>query len=501
MSTPILDQVLSCPDLPTLPGVAVELLEMTCDPDVEVGDIADLVQNDQALTGRILRTVNSSYYSLSQPCSTIRRALAYLGLSTVKSLVLGFSLVQMTRSCDEAFDLPDYWRRCLASAAAARRIAMTTGACDPEEAFVAALMQDIGMLAMHAALKGDYDAVLSETAGNHYLLPRCESVKLGFTHAEAGARLGRRWHLPDQIIEPILYHHRSGVLGYVGSPMVHTVILAYRVSHLMTTTDRKPALAMVDAMSQALLHMSVEDERVTLECISADIKELASLLEVEVGVFPDVRSILNEADGQVPADQVEPGREAGQAPPTVEDHASMTDELTGLDNRRSLDQQLGKAFKQAIDEKGSLALVLVDVDRFKALNDGAGHQAGDQALQQLAQRLQLGMGKAGIACRCEGGTFAILIAGTGRVEAARVAERLRRQIERSLFSLHARNGEIGYAQVTASFGVAALEPDVADQLNRPGLLMQLADNALSAAKRAGRNRVRVFNPAPDSKAA
>ncbi len=174
MSSSTLDQVLSCPRLPTLPGVALSLMELTRNPDVELGDIADLVQNDQALTGKILKTVNSSYYGLSQPCATIRRALAYLGLSTVTSLVLGFSLVELTGSCDEEFDLPDYWRRCLASAAAARRIAMTTGACDPEEAFVAALMQDIGMLAMHAALKGDYDAVLCETGGNHFLLPHCE---------------------------------------------------------------------------------------------------------------------------------------------------------------------------------------------------------------------------------------------------------------------------------------------------------------------------------------
>ncbi len=288
------------------------------------------------------------------------------------------------------------------------------------------------------------------------------------------------------------------MLGYVGSPLVHTVILAYRVSHLMTTADRKPALAMVDAMSQALLHMPAEQERATLESISEDIRELATLLGVKVGVFSDVRSIFGEAD-----QAVKPGESAGagQSPPPDEDLASMTDELTGLGNRKCFEQQLATRFVQAHKEMSRLALIVADTDRFASLNESYGHQAGDQALRQIAERLQQVVGKAGIVYRREGASFAILVPGIGRVEGARVAERLRRQIEQKLVNLHDRGGEAGVAQVTASFGVAALEHDVADQLHRPGLLAQLADNALDAAKRAGRNRVRVFNPAPNTEAA
>ena len=149
MSAATLDKVLASPKLPTLPAVATKMLQLTSNPDVELDDIADLVQYDQALSAKILKTVNSSYYSLRQPCTNIKRALTYLGLNTVKSLVLGFSLVDLTRHNDDGFDLMDYWRRCVYSAAAARRIAMVTGTCDADEAYIAALMQDIGMLAMH----------------------------------------------------------------------------------------------------------------------------------------------------------------------------------------------------------------------------------------------------------------------------------------------------------------------------------------------------------------
>ena len=196
MSATSLDKVLSSPKLPTLPAVAVKLLQLTSDPDVEVGDIAELVQYDQALSAKILKTINSSYYSLQQPCPSIKRALAYLGLSTVKSLVLGFSLVDMTRH-NNGFDLMDYWRRCVYSAAAARRIAMVTGTCDPNEAFIAALMQDIGMLAMHSVLGDEYNQLLEETHGNHMMVPHCEHSSLGFDHAEVGAELGERWNLQN----------------------------------------------------------------------------------------------------------------------------------------------------------------------------------------------------------------------------------------------------------------------------------------------------------------
>ncbi len=114
----MLEKILSSPDLPSLPKVAMELLELTRDPDVELMEIARLVQYDPALSSKILRTVNSSYYGLAEPAPTIKRALTYLGMNTLKSLVLGFSLIDVTKQSQNGFDLIDYWRRGLFSAAA-----------------------------------------------------------------------------------------------------------------------------------------------------------------------------------------------------------------------------------------------------------------------------------------------------------------------------------------------------------------------------------------------
>ncbi len=498
MNAPTLDKVLTCPSLPTLPAVAIRLLELTRDPEVELGSIAKLVQHDQALTSRILRTVNSSYYHLAQPCPTIKRALTYLGLNTVKSLVLGFSLVELSKNCDASFDLLDYWRRCLYSAAAARRIALSTGACDPDEVFIAALMQDIGMLAMHAALGSDYGDLITETKGNHFMLPRCESTALGFTHADAGAQLGVQWHLPDQLVKPIRYHHQGGIGGYGNDAMVNAVILASRIANLLSADDPKPVLSVVDAMSQALFHLSMEDERELLAMISADTEELSSLLDVEIAALPDIGVILADADDALMKHRLDKRKKNERLNPSPihKEREVITGSLTGVGNRRLFDLELAAGFKKARQEQGTLGLILADADDFASINEALGRAAGDEVLRQLARRLQAGVGTAGRLCRFKGEQFGILVPGLSRFDAARLAERLRRAVEKHQIELQGV-----YAQITLSFGVAALEPDVAAQLNRPELLVQLADKALKAAKQAGRNRVRVFNPGPSKASA
>ena len=91
-----LEKVLSCTSLPSLPMVGVQVLTLTRDPDANLDQIAKVLETDLALSAKVLKTVNSSVYGLKSPCTTIRRALNFLGLSAVKSIVLGFSLVDST---------------------------------------------------------------------------------------------------------------------------------------------------------------------------------------------------------------------------------------------------------------------------------------------------------------------------------------------------------------------------------------------------------------------
>ena len=105
---PELDRVLSCSTLPTLPSVGLQVLQLTRNPNVNAEQLAKVIETDPALSAKVLKTVNSSLYSLKDPCTTIRRALGYLGLAAVKSLVLGFSLMDSAKSVGGAPGMDEF---------------------------------------------------------------------------------------------------------------------------------------------------------------------------------------------------------------------------------------------------------------------------------------------------------------------------------------------------------------------------------------------------------
>jgi diguanylate cyclase (GGDEF)-like protein/PAS domain S-box-containing protein len=150
---------------------------------------------------------------------------------------------------------------------------------------------------------------------------------------------------------------------------------------------------------------------------------------------------------------------------------AVTDCLTGLDNPRSLDERLRLAFEEARRGR-SFALVMIDVDGFKAYNDSQGHPAGDALLVDVAKALSSAVRGQDLVARNGGDEFCAVLGGADERAALVVAERMRRAVEK-------------LGSVTISVGVAACEPGDASL----DVLRQAADDALYASKRAGRNRV------------
>jgi diguanylate cyclase (GGDEF)-like protein len=159
---------------------------------------------------------------------------------------------------------------------------------------------------------------------------------------------------------------------------------------------------------------------------------------------------------------------------------AATDGLTGLANRRSFDDELALEWRRAERVGDSLALLLIDLDDFKSVNDEFGHQAGDAVLRRVSAILDSGARQVDLAARYGGEEFALLAPETNALGARKLAERLRADIEAATIEL--LNGS--KLRVTASFGVA-----IKGELERPEELVAAADEALYEAKRNGKNRI------------
>lgn len=200
----------------------------------------------------------------------------------------------------------------------------------------------------------------------------------------------------------------------------------------------------------------------------------ASLIELEAGLASDhqlhvvTREVLAEANRSLrdQAEQLE--------------RLSTTDELTGVYNRRHLSRRLEEEARRAARDGTMLALVLLDVDNFKAINDRHSHVAGDQVLVRIAGVLAETVRRSDVVARWGGEEFALLLPGCGIAEASRVAEKARAAIAGNDWS----DAAPGLA-VTVSIGVACLREAGSDTLE----LVRLADRRLYGAKRAGRNRI------------
>jgi diguanylate cyclase (GGDEF)-like protein len=165
---------------------------------------------------------------------------------------------------------------------------------------------------------------------------------------------------------------------------------------------------------------------------------------------------------------------------------STTDPLTGVANRRNFDDALVLEWRRAARSRTPLSLIMIDIDAFKAYNDVYGHQAGDDCLRRVAESLQSHLHRAGdIVTRYGGEEFAVLIAGAERDRAGDLAELLRRSVEAMTIEHQASPAS---NVVTISVGVATMIPD---RDGDPAALLKSADEALYAAKAAGRNRVSV----------
>jgi HD-like signal output (HDOD) protein len=191
--------------LPSIPKVVQELLRAFDDPNVDTGTIAAKLQLDQALTAKVLRMANSSFYGGGRQVASINDAVVLLGVDALRTMVASCGVVGAFTP-PEGFDLRGFWRKSFLVAGLSRWTVRRGGLrqLNAETAFTAGLLHDIGNLLMHV-LDGErmreVDAAVAAGA------PRgdTEQMILGYTSVEIGGALARHWHFPDVLCEAVVH--------------------------------------------------------------------------------------------------------------------------------------------------------------------------------------------------------------------------------------------------------------------------------------------------------
>jgi HD-like signal output (HDOD) protein len=209
MTTPTmnLDKVVSGEKLPALPQSAVELLRLSHNPKNGPVELAVPIESDPGLAMQVLRFVNSSYFGFARKISTVRSALMLVGADAVKNFVLWSALFSSIPDpkCG-SFDLKVAWQDSLRRALFARTLAKKLGVSEADDPFPAALLQDVALPLLIKAAPQVYAQLLADRSRDGGRLSEMERRAFGWTHAEAGAVLCRKWNLPERLASLIEDH-------------------------------------------------------------------------------------------------------------------------------------------------------------------------------------------------------------------------------------------------------------------------------------------------------
>ena len=196
-------------DLPALPAAVIRVMQLTDDPKAGTADVARALASDQALAVRVLKLANSAFYGSSRRIATVSEAVITLGMRATRNLVMATSCQEMLERDVAGYALPRgaLWRHSLACASAAQMLAQRARFRATEEAFVAGLLHDIGKIVLNTYLPDQFSHVLRRAADADMTFAGAEQEVLGFDHAEAGACLLERWHLPASLVTAVRWHH------------------------------------------------------------------------------------------------------------------------------------------------------------------------------------------------------------------------------------------------------------------------------------------------------
>lgn len=284
-------------ELSALPQTLAEVLRVARDDKSSTEQIARVLMRDQAMTANVLRIVNSPFYGVGRNIGSVTQAVMTIGIWQVTALALSTSVYQMTTNWRSSLDRVRFWRHSLEVAIASRMIADRIKYGRAEDAFVAGLLHDIGLLVLENSFPEKFEKFWRETAESNDVLALEEQI-MDTNHARIGQFLLQRWFLPEPICEAVGRHHSSVAADsrQPGSTIAQIVRLAHILSKfVLVRTESLDADWMVTReVLRANLGLTEQDIAEIEAGIFERTVQEAAFLDIDIGSAEDISREANE---------------------------------------------------------------------------------------------------------------------------------------------------------------------------------------------------------------
>lgn len=214
--------------MPAFPKSVTKILELTRDVNCAPKDLVQVIDKDPVVTVKVLRVVNSAYYSLPKPITSIDHAVVYLGFNTIKNLALSIAAIGMLPTDSGAgFDGQQYLIHSLTTASIAKQLSQRVHDAEPMDCFIAGLLHDFGKVVFAQFMPREFRRALETSLWNEVSLHLALRDIIGTDHAVVGAMLVEKWRFPSALVETIRHQFSPDLSD---TPMTACVFAANQIS-------------------------------------------------------------------------------------------------------------------------------------------------------------------------------------------------------------------------------------------------------------------------------
>jgi diguanylate cyclase (GGDEF)-like protein len=507
-----LNEILASDDLPSLPEVAIRVIEIAKQDEPDFAELASVIRLDPAICARLLKTANSALFGLRTQVSSVEAAIPSLGVTLVRTLVLGFTLgdrilfsSSRMKGCARRI-----WRSSIVQATTAETLAQRIEGADPPTWFLTGMLQNIGKLAMLSGLKNQYTDVVSSADSFESEQAR-EKRAFGCTHVEVGAELCRRWNMDDQIIstfESRLEHtesvdpspHEAGRDSLLLPAVSIGRMTADYFAEVVRDLERNRS-CIDDALIRSMA--IPPDELVSFYSdIDRRTDEVAAFMRIDIGQEPVLEQVLadahatlariaiqNQVDSLIAYRQTAKSGFFKKPAPSTETlrEVAERDENTRVHKQAILNDSIEMHLKESREKQQSLGFLLLDVDRLGSFAENNGQEAADDLICETASVLVTSLRTNDFVVRSGDDEFIAILPGADSTMIKNISERIRFR-----FAAMKPAPSGSRPAVSCSIGAVRCDPGGRKHPQVKQILREL-DSAVFQSKKRGGNHVSVIN--------